>query len=129
PLPFPEEDRDLGFIIFVEPSTGLHTYGTVESLTINPEPLSVWGRIEWNSIEIPGTTSISMQVLYNDGFEWTVIPDNYLQGNELGFRTSPVDISALSVIDFAALHIRATLRSTDNTQTPELLDWQVSYKP
>jgi hypothetical protein len=125
------QNADISFQALVQPFSTFNTPGTIESVTISPTTVSEWGELSFTTDE-PANTSIVVHVLYDSGGgTWVAIPDVDLGGNGTGFAVgdTPVDISALNPATYPAIRLQAELATTDTAVTPELLDWQVTYKP
>jgi len=114
-------------ILATETKSRYETSGHLVSIDISPENLLNWEEFSWTDQE-PAGTQISYQVLYFDGFSWSLIPDIDLTGNSAGFTSSPVDLSGLDPSVYFQLRIKADFSTIDPASTPVLFDWQVSWK-
>lgn len=104
--------------------------GYLVSITITPSGLVEWGRLNFND-ETPVSTDIKYQILYYNGFDWILIPDEDLTidniPNSQGFTDQPVDISQLDVLKYKSVRLKANFSTTDSSQTPILFDWQITW--
>lgn len=100
--------------------------GYIVSATTSPSGLDQWGRFSFNDDE-PAGTDLKYQIYFTTGALWQIVPDAVLPGNAAGFNVSPVDLSALEPALYPKLKIRANFSSSDPTQTPGILDWQLSW--
>lgn len=101
--------------------------GYLVSSSIAPTNLYLWDKFSWNDEE-PVNTDILYKVLYFSGSEWVPVPDSDLLGNSSGFDDSPIDLSGLSTTTYSQLKLRADLSTQDSSTTPELFDWQLTWK-
>jgi hypothetical protein len=85
-----------------------------------------WGQVSFVS-SIPQNTTLTIQVLYFDGIDWVLIPENDLLGNAAGFSISPLNLSSLSASLYPAVRVQANLTTTDNTVSPRIDEWILSY--
>ena len=99
--------------------------GSAFSVPVSPSYLASWKALSFSSF-VPAGTSLLVRLYYFDGAQYTLIPDTDLPGNGAGFTVGPVDLSSLSAESYLSLEIGATLAS-DGAETPELLEWSVSY--
>ncbi|MFQ5911163.1 MAG: hypothetical protein ACE5IJ_10685, partial [Thermoplasmata archaeon] len=91
--------------------------GNVTSVLTEPQNLTSWGTLSFNSTE-PSGTNITVDVL--DEFGTPIVS---------GLRSSDSPISLMSLINpviYPRIKLRGVL-STDRNETPSLLDWNVSY--
>jgi len=77
--------------------------------------------------ELPTDTEIKIQLLYFDGEDWVLIPDSDLPQNSTGLGPSPIDLSILDHTTYDTLRAKATLSTTNPSQTPLLYEWSISY--
>jgi type II secretory pathway pseudopilin PulG len=104
--------------------------GYLISSTITPSGLVEWGRLNWND-ETPFSTEIKYQVLYYNGTDWILIPDEDLTINGVlnseGFSDSPIDLSQLDDFKYKSVRLKTNFSTTDQTQTPRLFDWEITW--
>jgi len=100
--------------------------GYIISIDISSPNLQGWNQFSWIESK-PAATDITYQLLYFDDLDWVLIPDADLTNNSTGLGPSPVDLSMLDHTVYDALRAKATLSTTDLSQTPTLLEWKVSY--
>lgn len=100
--------------------------GFLISTDITSPNLQGWQEFSWIDSK-PDSTEITYQLLYFDGNEWVLIPENDLPGNSTGLGPSPVDLSNLDHSLYDKLRIKATLSTTDPSQTPAILEWHLTY--
>ncbi len=79
------------------------------------------------SASTSASTSVRVSVMYDNAGVMTLVPDEDLPGNSVGFTTSPVDISSLSTTTYASLGLSAILTTTDANVTPYLHQWQITH--
>ncbi len=106
---------------------GYKSSGYLVSVQIAPADLINWESFSFNDNE-PSGTQLTYQILYFDGVNWVLIPDSDLPGNSVGFSVSPVDLSSLDVSSYPKIKLKANFSTTNNSFTPSLFDWQVSWK-
>lgn len=119
----PEDQYDFSFIIYDDvyvPS------GYLVSTAITPEELRSWDEFSFSDSE-PQNTDLRYQIYYATDTDWLLIPDSDLPGNSQGFDLSPVDLSGLNVNKYSSLKIRANFSTAEDSVTPTLKDWQVSW--
>ncbi len=100
--------------------------GHLISVAISPANLQQWKEFSFNDEE-PAETDLRYQIFYLSGENWVLIPDSDLPGNSVGFDSSPVDLSHLSVTTYSQLKLKANFSSNNPSATPALYDWQVSW--
>lgn len=100
--------------------------GFLISTDISSLDLQGWNEFSWIE-STPTGTSITYQVLFFDGDDWVLIPGSDLPQNSTGLGPSPVDLSILDHTLYNKLRAKATLSTTDLSQTPSLYEWQLSY--
>lgn len=101
--------------------------GGASSTVIAPSELSSWTQLSWSG-SVPVQTNLSLHVYSVDaGGVYTQIPDIDLPGNAVGFATSPVSLSGLSIATYPRIAIGTVLESFDGSDTSHLQDWSVSY--
>lgn len=97
--------------------------GYARATSTAPAYLAEWTSASAN-ISVPAGATLSMQVTDEAGM---LLPDTVLPGNSAGFTTFPISLGAVSTTTYTGLALRANLAG-DGLVTPEVLDWQVSYK-
>jgi hypothetical protein len=104
--------------------------GYLVSATIAPLGLVEWGRLAWND-EILSSTDIKYQILYHNGVDWALIPDEDLTvegiANSQGFTDSPVDLTQLDSYKYKSIRLKANFSTLDQVRTPTLFDWQITW--
>lgn len=100
--------------------------GSAFSISVAPSFLDSWNEITYASTT-PASGSLLIRLYYFDGSVYTLVPDTDLANNSAGFTESPIDISALDTATYTDLQLGAFLSTTDTSETPELLDWTLSY--
>lgn len=100
--------------------------GTVSSVYTTPSPIKSWETATFNATTST-STSITVQVYFNDGGVFTLVPNSDLSGNNIGFTVSPIDLSGLSTTTYSTLALLATLESSDNAETPLLNEWDITH--
>lgn len=105
---------------------GYPSSGYLLSAPIIPESIINWHEFIWNDSQ-PNETNVSYQIFYATNTIWWLIPDNDLINNSTGLELSPVDLSALSIIDYPKLKIKGNLTTNNTSTTPILFDWSLSW--
>lgn len=105
---------------------GYFSSGYLLSTPIIPESIINWHEFIWDDSQ-PSETSINYQVFYATNTAWWLIPDNDLANNSTGLESSPVDLSALSIIDYPKLEIKGNLATNNTSTTPILFNWSLSW--
>ena len=100
--------------------------GYLISTAIAPESLIKWKEFSFND-STPADTQILYQFLYFDGENWVLIPDDDLPGNSDGFGDSPIDLSALNIVNYPQLKLKGNLSTQSSVISPTLYDWQISW--
>jgi len=104
--------------------------GYIVSNIITPTGLVEWGRMNWND-ENFAPTEIKYQILYFNGTDWILIPDDDLTvngvANSQGFSDSPLDLSQLDAYKYKSIKLKANFSTSDPNQTPSLFDWQITW--
>ncbi|MFH1509810.1 MAG: hypothetical protein ABID67_01510 [Candidatus Nealsonbacteria bacterium] len=100
--------------------------GYLISTIISPSNILNWEELSFTDFEVINT-DLNYQIYYASGTEWYPIPEEDLNGNELGFDVSPVDLSFLSISNYPDLKIKGNLSSNSTGTTPSLEDWQLSW--
>lgn len=100
--------------------------GYLISATILPGSLTNWNEFSFADLE-PTGTQILYQILYFNGENWILIPNNDLSGNSAGFSMSPVDLSGLNILTYPQLRLRGDFTTADPLVSPTLYNWQVSW--
>ncbi|MBE0433832.1 hypothetical protein IBX73_10270, partial [candidate division WOR-3 bacterium] len=91
-------------------------------------PRPHWGHAVWS--KAGAQDSIDLQVEYYSG-SWQLVPDSDLPGNSTGFHTTlatgSVDLSSLDTLTYHTLRLvgRFTRKTTESSQDPSLLDWEI----
>ncbi len=99
--------------------------GTAVSATVSPEIYGKWRQLSF-TVTNTSNTSVKVQVYKNDGT--TLVPDADLPGNSTGFSSSPVNLSAIPYSATGGeLRLKATLSTTNTSETPQLQDWTVTW--
>lgn len=100
--------------------------GTITSTAINFSDGSgpYWQDASW-SITNPGSSSSTVQVLYDDGSDYVLIPDSALPSNSTGL-SSPVDLTGLNKNTYNSLKLKAALHC-NGTDCPTLSDWTLTW--
>ncbi len=123
-------DSSLSEVRLEEQEGQYQSSGYVVSITITPSSLVEWGRLNWND-ETPISTDIRYQVLYYNGTDWVLIPDDDLTVNGVmnseGFPDSPVDLSQLDDFKYKSVRLKANFSTADPGQTSRLFDWQITW--
>jgi len=123
-------DPPLSEVRLEEQSGQYQSSGYLVSTTITPSGLVEWGRLNWND-ETPFSTEIKYQILYYNGTDWILIPDEDLTINGVlnseGFSDSPLDLSQLDDFKYKSVRLKANFSTTDQTQTPRLFDWEITW--
>ena len=128
----PEKQSDVGILktdyvnVSVQLREGFLTEGYLISSLIEPAAgkFNGWEKIIWEGTKPSSTSDIKIQVLKENGDE---IPNSELDGNEEGFTSSPVDLTALGNT-YNKIKIKAYLNSYDLTYTPNLYSWGVLWQ-
>jgi hypothetical protein len=108
-------------------ATHYNASGILRSVTIPQNTstrLAVATQLSWTNNK-PANTDVKYQLEYYNG-AWALVPDTDLPGNSTGFGNSPVDISSVKTT-YGQIRLRANLSTTDNTVTPTIQDWTVTY--
>jgi len=85
-----------------------------------------WNEFSWDDNK-PASTTIKYKVMYYQDSSLVAVPDVDLSGNEAGFENSPVDLSGLSTTTYQTLRLRADLETENASNTPKILDWQITW--
>jgi hypothetical protein len=102
--------------------SGIYTSPSVSySLGTN---VAGWDNIFWDVSTTSG--DFYMQVEYNTGSSWALVPDINIPGNSSGLCCSPVDISSLNVYTYNELRLKAYLSL--ETSSARLNDWTIEWK-
>lgn len=108
-------------------ASGYVSPGYIISNEISPGSITDWDNFSFTDSK-PDNTQITYQVLHYDGVNWVLIPDGDLAGNSTGLTGSPIDLSSLDSTAYPGLKVKANLATSLISNTPSLLDWQVSWK-
>ena len=106
---------------------GYLSSGYLMSIAITPSELLNWEEFSFSDSE-PANTDLKYQIYYASDTDWYLIPDSNLPGNSQGFDLSPLDLSGLDVTKYSSLKLRANFSTTDQSLSPTLDDWQLSWK-
>jgi hypothetical protein len=75
----------------------------------------------------PGTSSTTVQVQYlTSTSSWALIPDSQISGNNTGSAVSPIDLTAVDIVEYPTIRLYATLRC-DDSNCPELENWSIEW--
>jgi type II secretory pathway pseudopilin PulG len=105
------------------------TSGSVYSDSIAPTELVSWEYFEMSD-SVVASTSIVYRLHFDDGTSTTaVIPDIDLPGNEAGFTaTTSINLYALDHVTYPQIRLGAHLSTEDNTVTPTIGEWSLTYR-
>jgi hypothetical protein len=84
-----------------------------------------WGSLSWGETT-PGTSNILMQLEYESGGVWSLIPDVDLPDNAAGTSTNPWDISAVNRNTYNVIRPVANLNCVSG-DCPTLDDWTLTW--
>jgi len=101
--------------------------GDMFSTPIAPSGLQSWTDFSWTAI-VPPQTTYGVQVYAVQGGAYVLVPDTDLPSNSVGFTSSPIDLSDLSLETYPVLAFGMRLTSTDALDTPRVQEWEVSYE-
>jgi hypothetical protein len=96
--------------------------GSARSVGVTAQYLASWDEASWEDT-VPTGTDARVQVFFDDGNGFVIVPDSALPGNAAGFTTSPIDISGLSTATYGTLALETLLVTTDVAQTPSIDSW------
>lgn len=99
---------------------------TLTSTSSAPSPLAGWYSVAFTATTT-ASTAVAVQVLYDDGSGLALIPDGDLPGNSSGFTSTPIDLTGLDETTYDTLALAGTLSTIDDTETPNLGDWTLTY--
>ncbi|HWH16526.1 MAG TPA: carboxypeptidase-like regulatory domain-containing protein [Candidatus Paceibacterota bacterium] len=99
------------------------TLGFARSTSTAPTYLADWSAASVTTTVPPGT-GVTVQVTNEVG---TLLPDSALPGNSTGFTTFPIDLSGVSTTTYPGLSLRAELSSPTGAETPQVLEWSLSF--
>jgi len=117
-----------GAVVLIDGGEGYVSAGATQSVTHAPENLVSWDTFSWSDA-VPAGTSILYHISYEESpGVFAFVPDADLPGNETGFLSGPVDLSALSPTLYPELRLDAELTSSDSSVTPEVLSWALAYQ-
>ena len=100
--------------------------GYAISNEIAPGDLVSWNQLTFTGAK-PSQTALTYQLLYFNGASWILVPDLYVSGNSSGLTTSPVQISNIPAGTYTKLNIKANLSTSNNTVTPQVNTWEVTW--
>ena len=107
-----DDNNTLEFIVLDDDATT----GYVRSLPITPTTtISNWGTVTFDYTLETENTTVTVDVLDVDG---TIVRTNIVSGTSL---------ADLSVEDYPALQLQATLSTTQAGETPQLDSWRLSW--
>jgi len=112
-------------------SAPFYTSGYVYTSTIIPTSVAKWGTITF-SASVPPNTTLKFQIYDGDTY---IFSDTFLNGNESGFSSSPIDISSLPVYMIASNDSNARicqlkikiLMTSDTNVTPTIDSFTLSW--
>jgi len=111
-----KSDWDLYFKTYIR-SSSYSSSGTLESQVFDAGQTSFWQSLEWDAT-LPPNTDITLEVATSDdGINWSPW--------QLTSSNSPIDLTGLSPSRY--IKWKATLTTSDNTQTPILHEVRVNY--
>jgi hypothetical protein len=100
--------------------------GTLFSTSTRPASFTNWEAATFVA-DTSASTSVSVQIYEVSGGSYMLVPDSDLPGNSTGFISPVIDLSSLDDSSYPELALGATLTSLDINETPELLEWELSY--
>lgn len=100
------------------------TLGFARATSTSPTYLAEW-TAAGGTVSAPVGTSVKIQVTDAAG---TLLPDAALPGNATGFSAFPIDLSGVSTSTYPSLSLRAELASSGGIDTPQVLEWSLSFK-
>lgn len=115
-----------GEVVLTDVAGTYDTNGVVIAATTTPSPLEEWYAIRF-SATTSASTSVAVQLYYDDGSDLALIPDTDLPGNSTGFTSSPIDITTLDMSTYDTLALGAVLSTIDTAETPRLYDWELEH--
>lgn len=115
-----------GKVILASSSEAYLPSGYLISTDISPTNITSWENFSFTDLEL-ADTDLKYQIQYASGTDWYLIPDSDLSGNSVGFDASPVDLSDLPLAVYSQLRLTGNFSSSNNSETPALYDWQVSW--
>jgi len=107
---------------------GLSAYGSAITNIISPQNINRWELLSWEDFHRSGT-SIRYHLYYENktGFD-NLIEETYLQGNQNGFTTPPIDLDEIP--RQYKIKIQANLSTNNSSFSPEIdsliLTWQTN---
>lgn len=99
--------------------------GEARSIPVAVSYLFSWEEARFTDEVPPGTTARYF-VYANDG--GGLVSEADLPGNSAGFTTSPIDLRSLATTTYPTLRLGARLTTADPDETPQVLDWQITYR-
>lgn len=115
-----------GFLELTDVAGVYDSSGTVLSTSTTPATVAEWESLYFDSL-VSGSTTARVSLYYDNGGSLDLVPTSDLSGNDVGFVTSPIDISSLDPVTYPTLAIGATLATTDAGFTPQLGRWGLTY--
>ena len=88
--------------------------GYLLSTEKSPSFIIQWDRFSFSDFE-ELQTDIQYQIFYATSSEWFLVPNIDLPGNSLGFDSSPVDLSLLSISDYPKLRVKGNFSTRSFT--------------
>lgn len=116
-----------GGALVLEKTDGVYVLsGNAFSLPTSPTNLTAWDQLSFTA-STSANTSATVRLYYFDGSVYSLVPDTDLPNNSTGLSGGTTDLSALSTATYASLQLGVLLETANSAETPELLDWSVSY--
>lgn len=101
--------------------------GTITSTAITQADINT-GKTNWGTAIIGKTEtngSLKTQLYYDSGGSPTIIPDNILDGNSIGFSGNVIDLVGVSTTTYPILYLRGNLVYSGGS--PTLNDWGILF--
>ena len=103
---------------------GFAAEGTAISTVIAPANISSWERFSFKDYDDRSEIKILYRILDEN---YNLINNTMLPGNKAGY-TTPISLAALNTSRFHKIRLKATLSTTDNTYTPKIYRWSVTWQ-
>ncbi len=100
--------------------------GSVTSTSTAPGTFANWDSAVFTT-EVPADTSLIVKVYNVSGGTYTLVPDVDLPGNSSGFATGTIALNGLDPATYPSLALGAELSTSNASNTPKLLDWNINY--
>jgi hypothetical protein len=100
--------------------------GSVTATSVAPIYLAAWKELSFD-LAAPVSTTARVSVLSVTATSSGLVPESDLPGNALGFVSSPVDLSGLSIEGYPSLALVGDLSTSDPLVTPALRSWTITY--